>query len=173
MLTLLLLRHAKSSWDHSNLDDFERPLADRGRQAAPLMGRYLAKHHLQPDLILCSSAMRTQQTLELVRASFSGCEPAVRYEDDLYLAPSSNLLGHLKRVSQRWKRVLLVGHNPGMQELAVRLAGSGDPAALRAMSEKYPTAGLAVFTFDAARWSEIAAQTGRLVSFVTPRSLKA
>lgn len=171
MLTLLLLRHAKSSWDNPLADDFDRPLAERGRQAAPSMGRYIARHHLEPDLILCSSAERTQQTLELVRPILPGAEPAVRYEDDLYLATASNLLGHLKRLPPRWKRVMLVGHNPGLHDLAVMLAGDGEAAGLRAMAQKFPTAGLAVITFEASQWSQVAARTGTLISFVTPRGL--
>jgi len=171
MLTLLLLRHAKSSWDHPLLDDFERPLAERGLKAAPLMGRYIAENDLKPELVLCSSAKRTQATLDLVMPELGAPPPAVCYDDQLYLAPASSLMAEIKRAPVRWQRVMLVGHNPGMHELAVQFVGAGDATAREALRAKFPTAALAVITFAAVRWSELAPGAGHLSRFVTPAGL--
>ena len=171
MLTLLLLRHAKSSWDAPIADDFERPLADRGRNAAPLMGRFIEENNLKPELVLCSSAVRTQATLDLVMAELGKPPPAVRYEDQLYLAPASSLLADIRRTAARWKRVMLVGHNPGMHDLARHLIGMGEPPLLAALGGKFPTAALAVLTFDATHWADVGEHGGRLTHFVTPAGL--
>jgi len=171
MLTLLLLRHAKSSWDTPGLDDFERPLSDRGLHAAPVMGRFIAGHDLNPQLALCSSSVRTQATLDLVMQELGSPRPAVRYEDQLYLAPATTLLAEIKRTPARWKRVMLVGHNPGMHDLAVMLAGSGDRELLDALAVKYPTAALAVLKFDVSGWAAIARAAGHLAQYVTPGRL--
>lgn len=172
MLTLLLLRHAKSSWDLANLDDFERSLAGRGLMAAPLMGAYLADHGLRPDLILCSAAVRTRATLDLIMPFFDPAPPALVYEENLYLASASQLLSRLRSVSPRWSKIMMIGHNPGFHDLATALPRDGDPALLAALSHKFPTAALAVITFDTASWGKIAPRTGHLTHFVTPSMLQ-
>jgi phosphohistidine phosphatase len=170
MLTLSLLRHAKSSWDDSSLDDFERPLNKRGETAAPRMGQFMAQHGLAPDLVLCSPALRARQTLDLVLPRLPE-RPQVIYEDSFYLAAPSVMLARLRTVDPKLRHVMIVGHDPGMQGLALELAGDGDPKLLQALSAKFPTAGLAVIRFRARSWSKVAAGAGRLELFATPKSL--
>jgi phosphohistidine phosphatase len=169
MLTLLLLRHAKSSWE-GRAKDFERPLAPRGERAAPGMGAYLVAQGLLPELILCSSATRTRQTLALVLPHLSG-QPEVMVEDGLYLATSTALLSRLRRVGSGIVRVMMIGHNPGMHGLATMLSGSGEEKALKALGAKFPTAALAAITFAEGDWSQIAPASGRLTHFMTPKRL--
>ncbi|MEQ1695421.1 MAG: histidine phosphatase family protein [Hyphomicrobiaceae bacterium] len=172
MLTLSLLRHAKSSWDIANVEDFERPLAERGLKTAPLMGAYLYENNLRPDLIICSAAVRTRATLDLVMPFFDPAPPALVYEDSLYLASASQLLNRLRSVSARWSSVMMIGHNPGLHELAMSLPRDGDPETMAALSHKFPTAGLAVIAFDKPSWAKIAPRTGHLTHFVTPSILQ-
>jgi phosphohistidine phosphatase len=169
MLSLMLLRHAKSRWDDPGLEDFDRPLAARGREAAVRMGAYMARQGLAPDLILCSSAVRARQTLELVRPHLG--DSATQFADALYLATPAALLQRLRKLGADAKAVLLIGHNPGLHNLAMSLAGSGEKKSLEALAGKFPTAALAVLTFKARDWSEIAADAGRLCDFMTPKRL--
>ena len=141
--TLLLLRHAKSSWDDPTLSDFERPLAPRGMKAAPRMGRYLREHDLLPDIVLCSAAMRTRQTWALVSAELRS-EAEVRFQRSLYLGDPAHLLMEIHVQLDSADTLLLIGHNPGIETLARRLAGSGPPDDLDRMASKFPTAALAV-----------------------------
>lgn len=170
MLTLTLLRHAKSSWDDSSLQDYDRPLAKRGEAAGARIGAYMAEHGIKPQLILCSPAMRTRQTLDLVLPHL-GSAPTVAYEESFYLAAPSVLLARLRKVDAKLDHVMIVGHDPGMQSLAVDLSGEGDPEVLRAVARKYPTGALAMIRFDARAWSKVGAGAGRLELFVTPRML--
>ena len=127
MLTLSLLRHAKSSWKDPNLADHERPLNTRGQAEAPVMGKAMTKHGLDPDLVLCSTARRTRDTLALVLPELK-TEPKVIYEDGLYHGTSAEMLGILHEVGAGVGQVLLVGHNPEIQEFALDLIGSGAQA---------------------------------------------
>lgn len=170
MRTLLLLRHAKSSWDDADLDDFDRPLAGRGRRAAPRLGRFIQSKPGAPDLALVSAAARARQTWELVAAELAPAPPA-KILRSLYLATPSRLLAAVRRVSDDTSRLLLVGHNPGMETLAAELCGDGKRAALAAMAAKYPTAALAEIRFDVDRWKEVAPGTGRLRRFTRPKDL--
>lgn len=170
MKTLLLLRHAKSDWSDGGLDDIDRPLAPRGRKAAPVMGRYLKVQGLVPDLVLCSTARRARETWELVAAEL-GREVAVRFRKGLYAVSSAALLAALRRVPDDCARLLLIGHNPEIEDLAHRLAGTGKAKALALLAEKYPTAGLAEIRFAGNAWAEAAEGTGALRRFVTPRDL--
>ena len=171
MLTLSLLRHAKSSWDDGSLEDFERPLAKRGESAAPRMGAFMAEHGLAPQLILCSPAVRARQTLDLVLPHLAG-GPTVVYEDNFYLAAPSVLLARLRKIEGKISHVMIVGHDPGMQGLAVELAGGGEPGMLQALAAKFPTAGLAVIRFKARSWAKVGRGTGRLELFTTPKMLR-
>ena len=174
MLTLLLLRHAKSSWDNPALADFDRPLAKRGQKAAPRMGAEIAALDLRPDLILCSSAQRTRETLDLVLATWPGAPPTVVYDEAIYMASPTELIAELRRLAvtaQKPARVMVVGHNPGLEELAGLLAGDGDPAARELMAQKFPTCALAVFTFATDDWAAIGPGQGTLTHFITPARL--
>jgi len=171
MLTLLLLRHAKSSWDDINTEDHDRPLAERGLLAAPLMGGYIAREDLAPAMVLCSTSARTRATLDLVLTKLK-TEPETVFEQELYLAEADTLLARLRRVPARVKRVMMIGHNPGFEDFARLLAGSGDATSLHLIANKFPTAGLAVITFDAKSWRSIEPGGGHLDRFITPRMLQ-
>ena len=170
MLTLSLLRHAKSSWEDGSLEDFDRPLAKRGESAAPRMGAFMAEHGLAPQLILCSPAVRTRQTLDLVVPHLPG-QPTVVYQDDFYLAAPSVLLARLRKVGGKIGHVMVVGHNPGMQGLALEFAADGETEERRALAVKFPTAGLAVIRFRSREWAKIGPGKGRLEVFMTPKTL--
>ena len=171
MRTLLLLRHAKSSWDDPGLADFDRPLAPRGRRAAPVMAAYLMKQSLQPDLVLCSPAVRARQTWAMVAEGLGG-SIEVKELQSLYLGAPSRLLEAVRRVPNTASTVLLIGHNPGMEDLAQALAGPGSkPKALAKLEAKFPTAALAEIRFDAASWKDLALGSGRLRRLVWPKDL--
>jgi phosphohistidine phosphatase len=170
MLTLSLFRHAKSSRADPRLEDFERPLNERGEAAAPRMGAFMARHGLTPDLILCSPALRTRQTLDLVRPHLPG-KPKVAYEDALYLATPSALLNRVRKAPAKASHVMVIGHDPGLHILAQELAASGKRAELKALAEKFPTAALAVITFAARSWTGVKRGAGRLQLFMVPKHL--
>jgi phosphohistidine phosphatase len=162
---LFLLRHAKSSWDDPRLDDHDRPLAPRGLRASALIADHVRQSGIVPDLVLCSSARRTRETLDRVRPSLGPAE--VLLERDLYGASSEHLLQRLRTVPDEIESVMLVGHQPAIQELALRLAVEG-PEALKA---KFPTAALATITFDG-DWSELGQRGAELSAYVKPKQLK-
>lgn len=169
MRRLMLLRHAKSNHP-AGVTDRDRPLAERGRETAPVMGQYLAEEGLQPDLVLISPAKRTVETWELVVPMLPE-KPAHRYEPRIYEAPARRLLQVIQEVEGEVETLMLVGHNPGSEDLAKLLAGEGEGSALARMGQKFPTAGLAVIDFAQGGWRDTAPRTGRLVRFVTPASL--
>ncbi len=166
---IYLLRHAKSSWDEPELLDHERPLAKRGRKAVALLREHLRESGVAPDLVLCSSAVRAIQTLEGVRAGLPP-ETRVETEADLYAASAASLLGRLRRLPEELGSVMLVGHNPGLEDLAAELAGGGDPEARAAMEAKYPTGGLATLAFEG-RWRDLDPGGATLEAFAVPRQL--
>lgn len=167
---LLLLRHAKAVIADPGMEDFDRPLAERGEKAAKAMGQYMAGHGLAPDLVLCSPARRTRATWEIAARELP--ETETRVVDDLYdFGDGSALLKAIRRHGAEAKRLMLVGHNPATQNLALGLAGSADKALRRQMLEKYPTAALAVLSFAPGNWSETAEGAGRLHAFIRPRDI--
>ena len=174
-MRLLLLRHAKSDWS-GKPGDHERPLAPRGRKNAPQIGAYMRDKAYNPALVLCSTALRAKQTLELVLPFFES-EPEMRFERALYLAEWPLLMAEIKDVTATSTPLLLVGHNPGLEQLAIALALQPHTAAERDRTEKlaskFPTAALAVFDFDVSEWPEIRPGKGRLVDFVRPKDLRA
>ncbi|MCS6932514.1 MAG: histidine phosphatase family protein [Acetobacteraceae bacterium] len=172
MRQLLLLRHAKSSWDDPRLSDHARPLNARGRRAAAAMAAAMRELGLAPDIVLVSSARRTLQTLEAL-GPLEG-PPLIEPMDDLYLAPWQRLLEVLRRVPDTARSVLLVGHNPGLHDLALALVGPGGMASLGAeaqrLAEAFPTAALAEFAI-ASPWHALSAGGGRLLRFLAPADL--
>jgi len=170
MLTLILLRHAKSSWNDPGLPDQDRPLNARGVAAAPLMGRAMAKHGLDPDLVLCSPARRTRDTLALVMPQLK-TEPQIVYEDDLYHGTSAEMLTLLQKVAPAASQVLLIGHNPELQRFALDLIGSGPKHLRNRLEAKLPTAGLVVIRFPVGAWGNIVINSGKLELFLTPRDV--
>lgn len=166
---LLLLRHAKSSWDDPLLDDFDRPLAKRGRNAARRMGDWLAAQAVRPDLILCSPAKRTRETLDLIAPAL-GPDMTAEFDRDLYLATADDLLRRLQQVDSNVGTVLVIGHNPGLQDLALALAAPRSRERAR-FAEKFPTAALARFRPKIARWSALEPRRGALIAYVRPADL--
>ena len=172
MKTLLLLRHAKSSWKDADLADFDRPLNKRGTKAAARMGRFLAEEGLVPASALCSAARRAQETWALAAEALDQDVPTKTYRT-LYLASPARLLAVIQRQPAELSSLLMVGHNPGMGSLVLRLAGSGsDLPALTRVSEKYPTAALAELTFEGANWAELSPGAARLRRCVVPRDFE-
>ena len=168
MRRLMLLRHAKSDWP-GGVDDAERPLAQRGRQASPGMGRYMADEGLRPDLAIVSTARRARETWELARPAF--LENIVeRHEPRLYEARANAILDVIHETESGVHALLLVGHNPGFHDLALKLIGKAKQADLALLRRKYPTAGLVVIDFDVERWGEVSEGLGRLDRFETPKS---
>lgn len=172
MKTLWLLRHAKASQGGDGLADRDRPLNARGRDAAARIGRHLAEREVRPELVLCSPALRTRETIELV-ASGIGSELQIDYEDELYLASERDLRHRVEQVPESVASVLLVGHNPGLAELALQIAARGQSGALAEMREKFPTGALAELRISSQRWSHFARGGCELVAFVTPKQLPA
>lgn len=170
MLELLLLRHAKSRRDQPDVGDHERNLAPRGERAAKLIGKKLAAEGPRPSRVLCSTATRARHTWDLVRAELPSA-PEPLYIDELYLAPPGRMLKLVRRHGGDAKRLLLIGHNPGMQALALRLAHAGDATLRGALAEKFPTAALARLSFDAGSWQKLEPEKGRLLAFWRPREL--
>ena len=168
MRRVYLLRHAKSSWKDRSLADRDRPLAGRGRRAAKAVAGHLEAERIRPDLVLCSPARRTRETLERVAAAF-GDQVEVRLDETLYGASEAELLACLRALPQEVDSVMVIGHNPALEELALALASEG--AELARMREKYPTAALATIDLPADDWSAIERGSGELVAYVRPRDL--
>lgn len=169
MLKLALLRHAKSSWDDPGLDDFDRPLNDRGRHAAAVMGRVLASMNFFPDAVLCSPSKRTRETLARIEPFAGAAQPAIVFDQSLYLAAAGDILARVRHVSGPATCLMVVGHNPGLHTLAAQLAVSGDARQLTRLREKFPTGALAVLSFPAAAWAGLYVQSGHLDAFMTPK----
>ncbi len=173
MRTLLLLRHAKSSWAEPTVTDHDRPLTPRGIRAAGQIAAHLLSEGTRPALVLCSSARRAQETLDVLRPAI-GDSADVRIEHDLYGADATTILRRLGAVDPSVASAMVVGHNPGLQQLAIELSGDGDggadASALQQLRTKFPTAALATITFDA-EWARLKAGRGHLASLVLPRQL--
>jgi phosphohistidine phosphatase len=166
--TLYLLRHAKSSWDDATLADRDRPLSTRGRKAAKRVREHLQSERIRPELVLCSPATRARETLERVAPAL-GARTRIEIEGSLYGASAESLAARLRLVPDDVRSVMLIGHNPGIHDLALALAGRGEP--LRRIYEKLPTGALVTIELPG-RWSELAAGQGELTSFVSPRELR-
>lgn len=173
MRQLLLLRHAKSSWDDASIPDRDRPLNARGRRAAAVMRQAMRDLGLVPDVILVSTARRTMDTLEALEPWDDA--PLIEPLDSLYLATPIQMFAALHAVAETVRSVLLIGHNPGLHDLAVSLAG---PPAMRsgganerALAEGFPTGALAEYVV-AGSWWDLREGSGRLVRFLTPRMLE-
>jgi phosphohistidine phosphatase len=168
MHMLHLLRHAKSTWNE-DAEDHDRPLSRRGRAAAKLLARHLPAAVGVLDLALCSTARRTRETLDLVLAEFRS-RPKSAIEPELYLADEARLIERLQGLPEPVGSVLVVGHNPGLHELAMILAAPDSPDYPRLAGGKFPTAALASLRIEG-RWSGIARGGHPLVGYLTPESL--
>lgn len=170
MRLLYLLRHAKSDWAAPGTRDLDRPLAPRGIKAATRIGQVLADRDESPELILCSPARRARETLERALVALDP-EPPVDIREDLYLTGWPILLAAIRGIPDGVGRALLVSHNPDLHDLTRRLAGDGDPRALRALEDGYPTGALAILEFPGPGWSDVAPGAGLLRDFIRPREL--
>jgi phosphohistidine phosphatase len=170
MSTLLLWRHAKSSWDDPMLDDHDRPLAPRGVKAARVMATHVSASGLSPALVLCSSARRTRDTLAALRPSLADTSE-VRIDEQLYGSTSSAILAVLHDVDPVVSSVMVIGHNPGLEDLALMLAGEGEPNALAQLRTKFPTGSLAVLALGNVTWPELTAGSAYLSELTLPRQI--
>ena len=166
MKLLYLLRHAKSDWDDPELPDHERPLAARGVRASHDLAKRLSKAEVAPSLVLCSPALRARQTLELIAPAL-GKKVDIRYDDGLYGASVADVIKRLGRVPASMPSIMVVAHNPTIQELALELAGSGDD--IDRMRQKFPTAALAMLEIDRKDWKELGRGCADLRGLLTPR----
>ena len=171
MRTLMLMRHAKSSWEGSDVADVDRPLAPRGQAAAALVARHIKAQKWRPDLVLCSHAERVRETWQLMQPILSRSIEC-RTLRTIYLGAPSRLLEAIRRGGDEVKTLMLIGHNPGIGRLASSLCGAGPKKALAQMQAKFPTGALAVIDFDVARWNDLTPGAGRLEAFVRPKDLQ-
>jgi len=171
MRRLLLLRHAKTERPEPGERDRDRKLTARGRAEAPIIGTYLARHGLVPDLVLVSPVTRAEETWALVAPAFTKA-PRVAKDERIYNASLETLIG-LIRQTRDAHTPLVAGHNPGLHDLAVRLIASGDVETRERVNEKLPTSGLVVIDLPFDDWSRLHANAGRLERFVTPRLIEA
>lgn len=168
MKTLTLLRHAKSGWDDPSLTDFERPLNARGREAALALGRALRALGLAWDRVLASPAARVTETIDGLAESYGDLRPV--YDERIYLASPGTLLALVRDTADACRGLLIVGHNPGMERLALLLSRGG---ALRdEVAAKYPTGALAELAFPVDHWRDVAEGTGTLQRVLRPRDLE-
>jgi len=171
MKTLTLLRHAKSSWDDPVARDFDRPLNGRGQRAALTVGRYLRSEGMTFDHVVASPAVRIVETVEQVEAGY-GSDLAPAWDRRVYLASAGSLLDIVHELPAQAQTALLIGHNPGLEDLILTLVPDRTGDTLRdSVEEKFPTAAFAEMTFDVADWTAIRAGSGMLIRFTRPRDL--
>jgi phosphohistidine phosphatase len=166
MKRLYLLRHAKSSWDDPGLPDRDRPLAERGKKAAEKIAAHLKRSGIRPDLVLCSSALRARQTLSRIVSAIGDAETGI--VDGLYAAEAEDMLARIREIPSGIASVMLIGHNPGMQDLALELASEGED--LERLRARFPTAALATLELEG-EWGDLRAGGARLVGLVVPKEL--
>lgn len=170
MKRLAILRHAKSSWDDPSLDDFNRPLNDRGWKAARRIGRELKHRGMRFDLVLSSTAARARETIDGVQEKY-GFDCPIEFEPDLYLASEAELLQRVRALDEKVKAPLLVGHNPGLEQLIADLTRD-DRNGLRLRIEgKFPTGTLAVLELPVHHWSKVKPGEGEVVELILPKEL--
>jgi phosphohistidine phosphatase len=170
MTILTVLRHAKSSWDQHGLDDFDRPLNDRGRKATRRVGRELKHRRIRFDQVIASPAVRVRETLEELTKGYDQTLD-VRFDERVYAADVETLLDIVQGVPEEVHAPLLVGHNPGLQELLLELTRDDESGLRRKLAAKFPTAAVAVVTFPAGRWEEVSPGTGEIRELILPREL--
>ena len=164
---ILLLRHAKSSWADPGAHDYDRPLNERGLRAAGAMGRQFTRLGLEPQLILCSGAKRTRETYRRLGEAVAGVD--VEFSDQIYEAPETRLLDILRHVDDSVRRVMMIGHNPGLEYLSRTLTtGQGNAKALARLDHKYPTGALAIISTQLDRWTLLGQGACQLDAFMRP-----
>ncbi|PEQ13357.1 histidine phosphatase family protein [Novosphingobium sp. PC22D] len=171
MKTLAIFRHAKSDWNDARLRDFDRPLNARGRKGAEKMGEHIRAYGVRFDRVLASPAVRVTQTIE-ISAQAAGGTPPVTWDRRLYLANSATLQDVLREIEGDPGTIIMVGHNPGLEDLILDLVPDDGSSPLRdVVEEKFPTAAFAVLELDIDSWSDLADECARLVHLVRPRDL--
>jgi phosphohistidine phosphatase len=172
MRRLILLRHAKTEPSEPGREDRARVLVERGRRDAARIGAYVKSHALVPDRVVISPAARTQETWKITAAAFRPA-PGAASTDQLYDAAPHAIFAVIKDAPTTAHTLMVVGHNPGLHEVALMLIASGDIDARERLREKLPTAGLVIIDFAFDDWSKLHPQSGRLERFVSPKSLEA
>jgi len=173
MKTLGLFRHAKSDWDDPRARDFDRPLNERGRKGAALMGRHIIEHGIKWERILASPAVRVTQTIELAMQA-ANIKVPVRWDRRIYLASSATLIDLLREQEGDPASILMIGHNPGLEDVIFDLVPDDGKSPLRdIVEEKYPTAAYAVLEIDCDSWADVHEGSARLVHLTRPRDLDA
>jgi phosphohistidine phosphatase len=167
--TIILLRHAKSSWSDPGLADLDRPLAPRGERASRSIAKYIRRKKIRPALVLCSPSLRTRQTLQAIESSL-GKRSAVELVPALYAASERELLDQLQALPESIGSVMLIGHNPGLHDLARMLASRG--ADLRKLEEKFPTGALVTLVVDSTSWAALRPGNAKLVDYVVPKQIR-
>jgi phosphohistidine phosphatase len=170
MKRLFVLRHAKSSWDDPALDDFNRPLNDRGWKAARRMGRELRQRDLRFDLVVSSMAARARETLDGIRDKLD-LNVEVRFEPRMYLASEETLLSLVRALPQKVHCPLLIGHNPGLERLLVELTHDDGDGLRHRIAHRYPTGAFAGVELPARHWVEVAPGSGEVVELILPKEL--
>jgi phosphohistidine phosphatase len=166
--TVILLRHGKSSWSDSTLADIDRPLAPRGERASRRIAKYMRRKKIRPEIVLCSPSLRTRQTLDAIKPSL-GKRCPVEVVPQLYAASEQELLERLQALPESVSSVMLIGHNPGLQNLALVLASRG--ADLPQLEQKFPTGVLATLAVHSQSWAALRPGDAELVDYVLPRQL--
>ncbi len=172
MKSLTLLRHAKAGWGEPSQRDFDRPLDERGRRAAPRMGLYLRTEGLRFDRVVVSPSVRTLETLALVEEGY-GAKFTEMEDERVYLASADSLINLIHDLPDEWDSVMFIGHNPGLEDLGRKLAGSGPERLMTLLDAFLPTAAVMELTFDVDRWSDVEEGEGVLVRFTRPVDLNA
>lgn len=161
---LTLIRHAKSSWDDASLSDYERGLNERGRRDAPRMGEALQQRGIKFDLLLCSSAKRARETLNLLREQLEIEDDSIRYLDDLYCASTSTLIELIRQVDNDKNNIAIIAHNPGLEDLAAMLSNC---------NETFITCSVMQIEFEINDWQQVANVTGKQTLFLNPKIIEA
>lgn len=176
MRELMLFRHAKSDWSVEGIPDHQRQLNGRGRMAAPAMAQHIFELGLMPDEILCSTAVRTRQTLDLMSAKWQELAPEwpakIGFEDHLYEASPMAIMACIGNVDDRSNRLMVIGHNPGLEDLADYLLQGQSSELQSAMSAKFPTAALALLEISTNTWASLAGSSVRLTQFIQPADIR-
>jgi phosphohistidine phosphatase len=170
MTILTVLRHAKSSWDKAGVDDFDRPLNDRGRKAARRVGHELKHRKIRFDHVIASPALRVRETLEELNDGY-GKDLSVAFDEQLYGATVETLLNVVRTLPENIHAPLLVGHNPGLHEMLLALTRDDGAGLRRRIVAKLPTAAVAVVSLPAPRWEEVLTGSGEIRELIIPREL--
>lgn len=167
--TLYILRHAKAETGRPSQDDHQRGLNERGIEACDIMGKYMVRHGIVPDRVLCSTAERAYNTWARVQEAYKE-SPPVEYSEQLYLASANEVLKHVAHTPENVKSLMVVGHNPGLHQLCLKLARTGDEKLLDVLMLKFPTCALATLNYDG-KWTDIPSARCELKGFITPKML--